>query len=547
MIDRAARPARWCRALAAALGLVSGGMGPAVAQFDPSRVVAQPEAIARQFPDPPTTFPSPAFAPGRADFTTHAEVFGFLDALARQSGLVTIDPVGRSQQGRALVVAVLAGPRGFDAGLPTVLLLAQQHGNEPAGGEAALVLAHRLATERTALLERVNVVIMPRANPDAAERFGRETSSGIDVNRDHLLLRTPEMQAIATALRRYAPQVVLDLHEFTVAGRWVDKFGAVMRADALLQAATVGNLSPAVQAAQGRYLAAARLALETAGLRVDDYHTTASANLKDLTVSMGGVNADTGRNVAGLRNAVSLLLETRGVGLGRAAFARRVHTHLLASLAVIETAAQDGSALLQMQRDAGSAAAAQACSGTLAVAVRQTPQRRVLNVLDARSGEPRDLEVDWRSAHTLGVVRERARPCGYLIDASQRGAVERLRALGVDVVTLGPAAQPEAWAVEDYVVESEAAGQRQDARGAIADAAGGIRVLRVQTRPGQVVPPAGSFYVSMGQPLAALIGAALEPDSQNSLAANRLLAIDAGQLRRVVRAPPAPAPNAPRP
>ena len=33
-----------------------------------------------------------------------------------------------------------------------------------------------------------------------------------------------------------APQVVLDLHEFTVAGRWVDKFGAVMRADALLQA-----------------------------------------------------------------------------------------------------------------------------------------------------------------------------------------------------------------------------------------------------------------------------------------------------------------------
>ena len=547
MIERAARPARWCRALAAALGLVSGGMGPAVAQFDPARVVAQPEVIARQFPDPALTFPSPAFAPGRADFTTHAEAFGFLDALARRSERISIETVGRSQQGRALVVAVLSGPRGFDAGLPTVLLLAQQHGNEPAGGEAALVLAHRLATERLALLERVNVVILPRANPDAAERFGRETASGIDVNRDHLLLRTPEMQAIATALRRYAPQVVLDLHEFTVAGRWVDKFGAVMRADALLQAATVGNLSPTVQAAQGRYLAAARQALEAAGQRVEEYHTTASGDLKDLTVSMGGVNADTGRNVAGLRNAISLLLETRGVGLGRAAFARRVHTHLLASMAVIEAAAQDGPALLRMQRDAGAAAAAQACSGTLAVAVRQTPQRRVLNVLDARTGEPRDLEVDWRSAHTLGVVRERARPCGYLIDASQRGAVDRLRALGVDVVTLGPASQAEPWAVEDYVVESEAAGQRQDARGAIADAAGGIRVLRVQTRPGQVVPPAGSHYVSMGQPLAALIGAALEPDSQNSLAANRLLTIDGGGLRRVVRPPPGPAAAATRP
>ena len=39
--------------------------------------------------------------------------------------------------------------------------------------------------------------------------------------------------------------------------------------------------------------------------------------------------------------------------------------------------------------------------------------------------------------------------------------------------------------------------------------------------------------------MAALASAALEPDSQNSFAANRLLAIEGGQLQRVVRAPPA--------
>ena len=58
-----------------------------------------------------------------------------------------------------------------------------------------------------------------------------------------------------------------------------------MRADALLQAATVGNLSPALKAAQGRYLAAARNAVEAARLRVDDYHTT-SSDAKDLSVAM---------------------------------------------------------------------------------------------------------------------------------------------------------------------------------------------------------------------------------------------------------------------
>ncbi len=507
------------------------------AQFDPSKVTVEPEAIARQFPDPATLFTTPAFTAGRQDFTSHAEVFSFLDALARRSGRLSIETVGRSQQGRAMALAVLTGPRGFDAQLPTVLLLAQQHGNEPAGGEAALVLAQRLAGERSALLDRVNVLIMPRANPDAAERFARESASGIDVNRDHLLVRTAEVQAITAAVQRYAPQVVLDLHEFTVAGRWVSKFGAVMRADALLQAATVGNLSPHVQAAQGRYLAAARGALEAAGHRVDDYHTS-SNDAKDLSVAMGGVNADTGRNVAGLRNAISLLLETRGVGLGRAHYARRVQSHVVAALAVIEAAAQDGPALVQMQRDAGVAMASQACSGQLSVVVRQTAQRRNLSFLDVKTGEPRDVDVAWRSSHQLELERERTRPCGYLIGASQQAAVQRLRALGVEVATLGATPTQQLWDVEDYLVEAEAAGQRQDARGAIADEQGNIRVLRVQTQARQLVPAPGSYYVPMNQPLAALVGAALEPDSQNSFAANRLLAVEGGQLRRVVRPPP---------
>jgi hypothetical protein len=507
------------------------------AQFDSAKATVEPEVIARHFPAPATPFTSPAFAPGRQDFSSHAEVFGFLDALAQRSGRVSIETVGRSQQGRAMALAVLTGPRGFDASLPTVLLLGQQHGNEPAGGEAALVLAQSLATERSALLERVNVVIMPRANPDAAERFGRESANGIDVNRDHLLVRTVEVQAITAAVLRYSPQVVLDLHEFTVAGRWVSKFNAMMRADALLQAATVGNLSPTVQAAQGRYMAAARGALEAAGHRVDDYYTS-SADAKDLAVAMGGVNVDTGRNVGGLRNAISVLLETRGVGIGRANYARRVQSHVVSAMAIIETAAKDGPALVQMQRDAGLAAAAQACSGSMAVVVRQTDQRRALSFLDAKTGEPRDVDVLWRSSHQLTSVRERARPCGYLIGADQAQAVQRLRALGVEVTTVAASASQPMWEVEDYVVDAEAAGQRQDARGAIADSQDSIRVLQVQTRPGRLVPAPGSFYVSMKQPLAALVSAALEPDSQNSFAANRLLAIDGGNLRRVVRPPP---------
>jgi murein tripeptide amidase MpaA len=68
------------------------------------------------------------------------------------------------------------------------LILGQQHGNEPAGGEAALALTEQLPKHELDLLAQVNVLVMPRANPDGAQNFVRATANGLDVNRDHLLL-----------------------------------------------------------------------------------------------------------------------------------------------------------------------------------------------------------------------------------------------------------------------------------------------------------------------------------------------------------------------
>jgi len=505
--------------------------GTASAQFDPAKVVVEPAPIAAQFPDPAATFDTPAFTGDRRDFTSHAEMAAFVEKLRRGSGRVEIETMGRSQEGRAMLLLVISGKAGFDPSLPTVMLLGQQHGNEPAGGEAALAVARQLAVVRSDLLERVNVLVIPRGNPDAAEHFARVSTDGTDVNRDHLLLRTPEVQAIAATVRRYRPQVMLDMHEFTVAGRWVDKFGSFMRYDALLQAANTGNLNPEVHRLQARYLSAARTAIEARGQRVSDYFTT-SSDAHQKAVSMGGVNVDTGRNVGGLRNAVSILLETRGVGLGRAHLARRVEAHVAAAMGVIELAAQDGFGLVASTRDAGTATAAQACRGDMAVAVRQTPERRTLQFLNAGTGEPREIEVDWRSSTTLQTTSWRNRPCGYLIDAGQKSAVDRLLTLGVAANVVVNPDKTHAWSTEAYEILTDASGQRQDARGAIEDGQG-IRVLTVKTMHSDLAPRAGSYFISMDQPLAGLVSAALEPDSQNSFAANRLIEIDRQQLRRV--------------
>jgi hypothetical protein len=524
-----------CRAgcLAASVLSIQFGTAPAFAQFDPVRALREPETIARQFPDPDVRYPTPGLREGRSDFPSHAEVLDYLDSLARESDRVRIETIGRSQNGLPMPLVVLAAGARVDPARPTVLILGQQHGNEPAGGESALVIAQQLGGPRRDLLDHINVLIVPRSNPDGAERFARVTAGGIDVNRDHLLLQTPEARAIAAAVLRYRPQVTLDLHEFTVGGRWVEKFGAMQKYDALLQPATVGNLDPDLAAFTEReFIVPLHAMLARNGLASFPYHTT-STNRDDKVVSMGGVQPDTGRNVSGLRPSISMLLEVRGVGIGRAHFLRRVHTQVLAAMTVIETAARLAPQLMAVVHRAERAARAAACRGDIVIAAQHSNTRQPMVFVDAATGDDKPIEVDWRAASPMQIVRTRTRPCGYLLSPRETETVDRLRRLGV---ALRPVGRTRALPVERYVVTKEDQGQRQDARGAIEDDQP-MRAFEVRTVRTTERVTRGEIYIPLDQPLAPLIEAALEPDSQNSYAANRVLDLRASGLRRVLAKP----------
>ena len=137
----------------------------------------------------------------------------------------------------------------------------------------------------------------------------------------------------------------------------------------------------------------------------------------------------------------------------------------------------------------------------------------------------------------MQIERERTRPCGYLVAADQTIAIQRLRDLGVQVKALAAKDVTQTWDTETYVIANEDSGSRQDARGAISDAQSEIRLLKVSTKVSRVSPKAGTFYVPLNQPLAALVVAALEPDSQNSFVANRLMSLDDIKLVRVMKSP----------
>jgi hypothetical protein len=482
-----------------------------------------PDAVAARFPEPRVVYRTPAFEPGRTAFTTNAELQAALHALVRDgrgaAPTVRLLALGSSQAGvpiEALLFTRLADATPEALALatrPTVLLVGQQHGDEPAGSEALLVVAQELARGRLAsVLERINVIVLPRANPDGATANSRVTAGGIDANRDHLLLRTPEARAQAQLVRDYLPVVVVDAHEHTVVGRYVDKFSAVQRFDALLQYAMTANLPEFITRASEEWFRQPLVAaLQREGLTSEWYYTT-SLDVTDRRMSMGGVQPDTARNVHGLKNTVSLLVETRGVGIGRTHFVRRVHTHVVAAQSVLASAAGRAADLLRLRHFVAQEIASQACQGEVVVEAGPTPTEKTLLMLDPETGADKPVLVAWDSALQLQVRKARARPCGYWLAADQAEAVARLRMLGVTVQQF---AQRTALRGETYQELSREETQRADVRGTIADAGRVVRV-QIETLPALVDIPAGSFFVPLAQPLANLVVAALEPDTPNS-------------------------------
>ncbi|WP_082486079.1 MULTISPECIES: M14 family metallopeptidase [unclassified Acidovorax] len=516
---------------------------PLVVQNDGPMSPPYGAAVAAQFPDPAVAYATPGLAADRRAFTTNAELAQWLQSLddpaQRGATRTRLLNLGMSQRGEP-ILGLLAtrapgtSPAQLDnSGRPTVVLIGQQHGDEPAGAEALLVISRELTQGLLEpLLDRINVVIVPRANPDGAAAGTRVTANGVDMNRDHLLLNTPEARALAGVVNEYRPILVVDAHEYTVAGRYLQKFNAIQRYDTLLQYTTTANYPEFLtKASQEWYHQPMVAALKAQGLTSDWYYTT-SNNPDDKRISMGGTQPDTGRNVNGLKNAVSLLIETRGVGIGRMHIQRRVHSQVTAIASALRSTAERAANLEQVRSFVARDISAQACRDQVVIEAAATPTQRELEFLDPDTGAVRPIRVEWNSSLTLRPTKTRARPCGYWLSASSTAAVERLKLLGLQVMRV---AEPGSALADTYRETSRESGDRQDVIGTIA---GGTGIVRVQVTPmrSAIDVPAGSFYIPLNQPRANLAVAALEPDTQNSYFANRVID-DLGQTARIMSNP----------
>ena len=476
-------------------------------------------AVAARFAAIDVMYATPGLQPGRAGFSTNAEIKQWFDDLVATNDRaptlqMSTTVIGQSQKDWPIHALILTRAAKTDAASvkatlrPTVVLVGGQHGKEPAGAEALLALSREVATgPLKPLLDDINVIIVPRLNPDGAALGLRSLANGVDLDTDHLLLRTPEAAALAKLVRDYHAAVLYDAQEYDPKGAFVSSFKAVQRFDALLQFASVPNPAEFLSRANDEWFHPGLIAvLKEERLSYDWDHSVSLTGAKP-SVTMGGAQTNNSRNVYSMKNMVSLVVKSRGVGLGRQNIQRRVHTHVSAMISVLNSASQRAKNLALLLPFTEKEVGERSCKGDAVLQAEPTLSPHVLTALDAVTGADVTLDAPWYSALLLKNTKTRPRPCGYWLAATSGKAVEQLRLHGVQVMQV----KSTGTLVTDFFREPPRSLGKP------------LMPAEVNLVRGGVEAPVDSYYISLKQPLAHVIVAALEPDTAESFFTNQVV------------------------
>ena len=142
----------------------------------------------------------------------HAEVKRRIGALVTASdSVLRVAKVGESLEAREIYDV------SFGTGPMVVFLWSQMHGDEGTATSAlfdlyAYLNRHHTDPDVARLLGSLTVHSVPMLNPDGAERWQRRNAQGIDVNRDALLLQSPEGRLLKKLRDQWQPIVGFNLH-----------------------------------------------------------------------------------------------------------------------------------------------------------------------------------------------------------------------------------------------------------------------------------------------------------------------------------------------
>ena len=153
------------------------------------------------------------FVTTQAPCLTPETLSGEIDRLsARHPRHVRAEVIGTSFGGRNIRLVSIG------QGAKSILLWSQMHGDEPSATPAVLDLIDYLARESAQpeiakILTAFTLRVIPMLNPDGAALYERRNLQGIDINRDALMLTTPEGIVLKSIRDRFSPILGFNLHD----------------------------------------------------------------------------------------------------------------------------------------------------------------------------------------------------------------------------------------------------------------------------------------------------------------------------------------------
>ncbi len=268
--------------------------------------------------------------------TSHAEMMQYLKELARENEIVNLQIIGHSVQGREIPALFFTTDPHFASQRdrkPVILIYCQQHGNEPSGKEAALLLTKDLLTTEKSLLNALDVILVPQVNPDGAEAGKRRNAHNMDLNRNHVILSEPEAQALHQLFLDWMPEVTLDVHEYNaIKKNWVEH-GYVKDAEEMMGTVTNLNIDSTLIRLGRELIPETGKRIQQSGFTFHRYVVGSPFEGQRLRFSTTNIND--GRQSMGIYNTLSFIIEGKRYGDLTTRLERRTlgqHAALLAFL-----------------------------------------------------------------------------------------------------------------------------------------------------------------------------------------------------------------------
>ncbi|KAI7191773.1 putative hydroxyindole O-methyltransferase [Hortaea werneckii] len=456
--------------------------------------------------------------------TPQRELEYFVRSIAERNYYMTYREANfKSEEGRSFPYVVLSkqstnGTLESGSGKLRVWLQAAIHGDEPAGDQALMSFLGLLdanATYANYLLDRMDILMLHRYNPDGVSYFQRTLATNFDPNRDSIKLARQQTRDIKTLFNGWSPHISGDLHEFGATTTY-GKGNLVHSSDALFSAAKNLNIHPEIRKlSEDLFATSIGQGLEDAGFRWQPYITGGSSEDEDvIRLNEAGSDARIGRNAIGLSQTISFLFETRGIYLADQEFQRRTACGLTMITSLLDAAVsnyeQVYSTMTSAIKDFISSADDIVVTDSPTIEMREYP---FVNTDTVSIVHP---TVDFASTTPTNANLTRLRPEAYLIPRAWADVAERLRIYGLEVQELEYAYQGP---VEALNVTSSTLGESRY-EGAV------LQTVETRTVNREISLPPGSFWMSTQQKNIGLAFNALEPENIDSYVTFGIIPLD---------------------